>query len=130
MNEIEKSVPDNDSVAPATAPASENDRTLLKITYFLFALSIIFGLTAIAGVIIAHIKIKDVRGTLLESHYQWLIRTFWIGLAMSVVAMILMWVFVGVVLMLAVAVWYIYRLVKGFLRLNDGKPIEKPTGFL
>lgn len=130
MNEIEKSAPEGDSVAPTTASVGEKDLALLKITYFLFALNIVFGLTAIAGVIIAHIKIKEVRGTVLESHYQWLIRTFWIGLAMSIVAMALMGVIVGIGLMLAVVVWYIFRLVKGFLRINDGKPVLTPTGFL
>jgi uncharacterized membrane protein len=78
----------------------------------------------IIGVIIAYVKRDDVRGTWLESHFRWQIATFWWGLLFGVIGLVLALALVGFVVLFAVWVWAIYRVVKGWLRLNDGRPVE------
>ena len=52
-------------------------RTLATIVYALQALGFFLGITWIVGVVIDYVKLDDVRGTWLESHFRWQIRTFW-----------------------------------------------------
>lgn len=80
-------------------------------------------MTLIVAVIINYIKIDDVRGTWLESHFRWQIRTFWFGLLWAVVGAITFLLLVGYLVLVADAIWVIYRIVKGWLSLNDGKPM-------
>ncbi len=105
-------------------------RNLLLITYVLFGLSLINGLTAIAAVIIAHLKVGEAADTFIESHYRWLIRTFWIALIGAVIGGLLMFIFIGMFVLVAVFLWYVFRLVKGFLAFNDGKPIADPQAWI
>lgn len=99
-------------------------KNVALVVYVLYALSFLYGITAIAGVVIAYIKRDDVRGTWLESHFAWQIRTFWWGLAWTVVGVVLALVAVGFLILFAVWIWAIYRVVKGWLRLNDGREVN------
>jgi uncharacterized membrane protein len=109
---------------------AQKARNLVLITYILFGLSLINGLTAVAGVIIAHIKVNETTDHFVESHYRWLIRTFWLGLVGAIIGGILTVIFIGFLILVAVFLWYIYRLVKGFLRFNDGEPIDDPKAWI
>jgi uncharacterized membrane protein len=104
-------------------PAARNKNVAL-VVYVLYALSFLYGITMIIGVIIAYVKRDDVRGTWLESHFRWQIATFWWGLLFGVIGLVLALAMVGFVVLFAVWVWAIYRVVKGWLRLNDGRPVE------
>ncbi len=97
---------------------------LTHIIYALYALSILVGVTAIAAIIMNYVKRDDVKGTWLESHFNWQIRTFWWGLLWGIIGMVLTLVFIGVIVLFADAIWVIYRIVKGWLKLNEGKPVE------
>jgi uncharacterized membrane protein len=104
----------------------ENERRLNNLTltvYILQAVSLLVGVTGIVAVIINYVKRDDVRGTLYESHFEWQIRTFWLALLGYVIGAVLTWLLVGFVILFAVWVWYIYRVVKGFLYFNDRKPL-------
>lgn len=68
-------------------------------------------------------KLADVRGTWLESHFRWQIRTFWWGLLWGIVGTVLLLVLVGWLVLLAAGIWVIYRIVKGWLALSEGKPV-------
>ena len=70
-------------------------------------------------------KRADVAGSYLESHFRWQIRTFWISLIVAIVGMILTLVVIGLFVLLADAVWVIYRLVIGAVKLNDNQPIAE-----
>ena len=94
---------------------------LTRIVYILFAVGLFLPLTFIAGVIVNYIKIDDVRGTWLESHFRWQIRTFWWGLLWMVLGVVLSLVVVGYFILLAAAIWVLYRIIKGWLRLEEGK---------
>ena len=98
-------------------------KTLATVVYALQAAGFFVGLTWIVAVVINYVKRDDVRGTWLESHFTWQIRTFWWGLLWAVVGGILVLVVVGFAVLFADAVWIIYRIVKGWLKLSENKPV-------
>jgi len=98
-------------------------KTLTMVVYLLQALGFFVGITWIVAVIINYVKRDEVRGTWLESHFRWQIRTFWWGLLGAVIGTVLLIVLVGWIVLAAVSIWVIYRIVKGWLYLNDGKPV-------
>ena len=91
----------------------------------------LFGWPSIIAVILNYIKRSEVRGTYLESHFRWQIRTFWYALLWSVlsalVSVVLTVVLIGFllwpVLMFALGLWAIYRIARGWLALREGKPM-------
>ena len=92
--------------------------------------SFVFGLPSIAAVIMNYVRQSDARGTFLESHFRWQIRTFWFALLWIVVAGI---VSAPLVLLLglgvltfflaaaAIGLWVVYRVARGWLALRDGR---------
>jgi len=111
---------------PTVADEARNAdaKRLATICYALYAASCLVGLTAIAAIIINYLKRDDVAGTWVASHFEWQIKTFWYGLAGAIVSWLMMFVLIGFPLLLAVGVWVIYRIVKGWLALADGKPVD------
>ncbi|WP_438951680.1 DUF4870 family protein [Porticoccus sp.] len=99
-------------------------RDLTQMVYILQIISLVIGLTAVAGVIINYLKRDEVHGTYLESHFNWQIRTFWWLLAGLVVGWLLTLVLVGVLILGLLYVWYIYRIVRGWLALSDRKGLD------
>jgi len=92
----------------------------------------VFGVPSIVGVVLTYIKRAEARGTFLESHYRWLLRTFWIavlgGLLAGLITLMLVLTIVGVILawipFLVVGVWLFYRIVRGWLALKDRTPLS------
>ena len=88
----------------------------------------VFGLPSIAAVILNYVKRSDARGTFLESHFRWQIRTFWFTLLWCAIGGLLFLTIIGIVLavplFIGVGLWVIYRVVRGWLALKDGKPID------
>ncbi len=115
--------------APVAADggAAQNLRTLTAVIYGLQAGAFLIGLSAIVAVVINYVKREEVAGTWLESHFRWQIRTFWFGLLWGVVGTLLYVIVVGWFILVADALWIIYRIVKGWLNLNDGKPMPLPA---
>ena len=99
---------------------------MAEVAYALLAGSLLTGVSGIAGVVIAYLKRDEAAGTLLESHFRWIIRTFWWSLLWGVIGAISMLVLVGFVILFAAAVWFIYRDAKGWLELRAGRPIGEP----
>lgn len=98
-------------------------KTLTQVVYILYALSYFTGVTAIVGIIINNIKQEEVAGTWLESHFRWQMRTFWYGLLWAVVGAVTVFIVVGFAVLFANFCWIIYRIVKGWLNLNEDKPM-------
>jgi uncharacterized membrane protein len=98
-------------------------KSLTQVVYVLYALSYFAGITAIVGIIVNNVKKDDVAGTWLESHFRWQIRTFWFGLLWAVIGMLTAFIVVGFAILFANFCWIIYRIVKGWLNLNDNKPM-------
>lgn len=93
--------------------------------YILYFLSFVVGITGLIGLVMAYIN-RGKAGGFAETHYTWLIRTFWIGVLFTLVALVLTFVLIGIPLMIAIAVWAIVRLVKGLMALNRNEPIPDP----
>lgn len=98
-------------------------KTLTTVIYALYALSFFAGISAIVAIVLNYIKIDDARGTWLESHFSWQIRTFWWGVVWLVVGGLTWIILIGWVVWGVACVWFIYRIAKGWLNLNDGKPM-------
>jgi uncharacterized membrane protein len=98
-------------------------KQLTMIVYALQALSFLVGFSCIAGVIINYIKQKDVEGTWLASHFRWQIRTFWFSLLFYVIGIATFILLIGIIILIATTIWYIYRIAKGWIYLNDNKPM-------
>jgi uncharacterized membrane protein len=74
--------------------------------------------------VINYVKRDDARGTVYESHFDWQIRTFWWGLLWTLVGTVLVFALgLGLIVLGVVYVWLIYRIVKGFLKLTEGRPV-------
>jgi uncharacterized membrane protein len=87
----------------------------------------VFGVPSIVAVVVNYVKRPDARGTFLESHFRWQIRTFWFALLWCLVGGVLLLTIVGIPLALAVffvaGLWAIYRIVRGWLALRDRVPM-------
>jgi len=96
-------------------------RNLAIVVYILQALSFFLGgITGLIGVVVNYVKLDEVRGTWIESHFRWQIRTFWIGLLWTVIGIITLALIIGWFILLGISIWVIFRIVKGALALNDG----------
>ena len=89
----------------------------------------LIGWPSIIAVILNYVKRSDVRGTWLESHFLWQIRTFWWGLLWVCLCwafvlftfgfgLFVVWLPLGVL-----TLWFIYRIARGWLALNDRRPV-------
>jgi uncharacterized membrane protein len=96
-------------------------KNITMLIYALQAASFFFGITAIAAVIINYLKREDMRNTWLASHFRWQIRTFWFGLLWCAIGGLTVIVGIGFVVLGMAGLWLIYRVVKGWLRLSEGK---------
>ena len=117
---------------------------LVRLTHVIYALhgfSALMGIVSTAAVVTAflsgwpsllavllnYVKRADARGTFLESHFRWQIRTFWRAFLAVVIAIVLSLTIIGIplawLLVVATGCWVIYRIVRGWLALNDGRPI-------
>ncbi|MCL6556269.1 MAG: hypothetical protein K6T56_07915 [Burkholderiales bacterium] len=98
-------------------------KTMTHIAYGLYAAALLFPVTAIAALILDYIKRDEARGTWLESHFAWQIRTFWFMLLWVVVGMAAFFILIGWLVLVAAGIWFIYRVVFGWVSLNDGRPM-------
>lgn len=124
------------SITPPSLPQQTQaepivTNTQLALTvYILYFASYVIGITALVGVIIAHVQIGSTTDPMLRSHYQWQIRTFWIGLLYLVIGIVLCFVVIGILVLLFWFIWTVVRTVRGLLALNENRPIANPTSWL
>ncbi|SRR6266540_1786871 len=118
---------------PNPSPPSQQpvvpDTTVALVIYVLYFVAYFTGITALIGVIMAHIQV-GMADPLLASHYRFQIRTFWIGLLYLVVGYLLIFVLIGFVVLLWWFIWSLIRNIKGVLALNERRPIADPTSWL
>jgi uncharacterized membrane protein len=133
------------TLPPAGAGPSESLVTTAHVVYALHTLGLVigafgtasvlgaflFGWPSIIAVIINYARRSEVRGTWLESHFAWQIRTFWWALLWAIIVAIVGFVLAVVVVGVAVwiigffilGIWAIYRIARGWLRLKDRQPM-------
>lgn len=121
--------PSSPPVAPEPVRGPDLARSLdmLLLTYVAFLVGLISaGFGAVVGVIIAYLKRPEVAGTWRESHYTWLIRTFWIGVLFGIVGGVTTVIFIGVLVLFATFIWFVIRLVKGWMAYANEEPVRNP----
>jgi uncharacterized membrane protein len=132
---------------PQTPPGSPTEGmvTLTHVLYGLHGFSALMGVLgsafivtafltgwpSIIAVIINYVKRGDARGTWLDSHFGWQIRTFWYAVLWVVLAGLLILTFVGIpfawVLLVAVGIWVLYRIIRGWIALVENRPMPLPS---
>ena len=100
-------------------------KMITTVVYGLQAASFFIGLSFIAAVIVNYIKQSEVEGTWLESHFRWQIRTFWFSVLWSIIGFVLVFVLIGYLVLAADALWVIYRIIRGWINLSEGKAMYK-----
>lgn len=112
-------------------PESVKPQTWAIVVWGLFVAAIFsLALTALLGVIVAYVKRPDLAGTAYHSHMTSAIRTFWTGLIVGILGSLLSVIGIGILILIALAVWVVFRVVRGLIRALDGRPIEHPAGWL
>ena len=124
-----------------TTPAPEGLVRLTHAIYGLHAFSAVMGIVSSAAVVTAfltgwpsilavilnYVKRAEVRGTYLESHFRWQIRTFWWALFWLLAAMVLVLTLIGIplawLIIVATGIWVLYRIVRGWMALNEGRAV-------
>jgi uncharacterized membrane protein len=113
--------------APGAAASSEHAQASLRrlagLVYGLQAASMLVGVTLFAGVIVNYLRREQAAGTWLESHFTWQIRTFWWSLAWCVLGIATAVVLVGIFILIGSGAWFVYRIVRGWIELNEGRPM-------
>jgi uncharacterized membrane protein len=137
-----------DTPQTTTPVVQASDPSLVTYTHVIYALhtlsviigltsaativgAFIFGVPSIIAVIMNYARISATRGTHLESHFRWQIRTFWYALlwvlVVSAVSLVLMVILVGFLTwplgFVLVGIWVVYRVARGWLALKDGRPM-------
>ena len=132
-----------DGQGAATVEPADSVVRLTHVIYALHAVSLVTGIVTAATVVFAfltgwpsiiavilnYVKRREARGTWLESHFRWQIRTFWFGLLWVAFCLLFVVATLGVGLLIAwlplgvVGLWFIYRIASGWLRLNDRRPM-------
>lgn len=117
--------------------------TWTKIVYALHAFSLLTGIIgtatvvgafltgwpSIIAVVLNYIKRSEARGTWLESHFRWQIRTFWFGLLWISLCGVFIIATFGIGLLFVwlpitlVGLWFVYRIVRGWITLGDSRPM-------
>ena len=100
-----------------------------KIVYILYLVGIVFGITGIIGVVMAYINKKEAPEW-LQSHYQFQIRTFWIGALYLIIGFIFTLLLIGYLVLLFWLVWLVIRCIKGLKLLDQKQAHPNPTGWM
>ena len=89
--------------------------------------AVVFGVPSIVAVVLNYLKRGEAAGTYLESHFRWQIRTFWFAVLWCLIGVLMMATLIGIpvaiVVFISAGVWVVYRVVRGWLALKDGKPL-------
>lgn len=115
--------------APAAAPAAGSgfDLNHPTVVSLLYLSSFVLGVTVIVGVVLAYVWKGESHADWETSHYDYLIRTFWIGFLGSIASVVLMVVLIGFLLLPAVAVLVVVRSVLSLINAQKQQPMPNPA---
>lgn len=111
------------SAAPTKPDANSSAISITTLVYALQAVSFLVGITFIAAIIVNYLKRSEIEGTWLESHFRWQMRTFWFAILWSAIGFLTWVLLIGMLILGVNAAWVIYRIVRGWINLADGKPM-------
>jgi len=131
----------DNNMETTTARPPDSLVTTVHVVYGLHALAVligatsvativgafVFGIPSIVAVIINYAMQSDARGTFLESHFRWQIRTFWFAALWILIAMMMFISIIGIpfawALVIGVGLWIIYRIARGWVALANREPL-------
>ena len=134
-----------ENILTATTEPSESLVSWTHIIYALHATSLVIGIVGVASVvgaflfgwpsiiavILNYIKRSEARGTFLDSHFRWQIRTFWFAALWCSIGLALFLTLVGIPIAfgiwVATGIWVAYRVIRGWIALLKGKPLALPA---
>lgn len=121
MSNANSSFDTNDMVQPGASN--------VQLIYILYLVGIIVGGTTIIGLVMAYIN-RGKYGGWLDSHYTWLIRTFWISLLYGLIGAVTLVIVIGFFILLFTIIWFIVRMIKGLQALGRKEPIANPQSWM
>jgi uncharacterized membrane protein len=101
---------------------------LVLTVYILYLVGFLTGITVLVGVVIAYLQ-RDTTDRVSQSHFNFQITTFWIGLLYFFIGLLTIHFGIGLLILLWWVVWTVIRCVKGLLTLNLGEPIRNPNSW-
>ncbi|MBL4692030.1 MAG: hypothetical protein JKY92_01715 [Magnetovibrio sp.] len=108
---------------------SKNKMTMPRATYALYAIAVVTGVPMLIGLIMAYLAKSDVPAW-LETHYSFLIRTFWYGMVLILIGFLTFMLGVGMFILGLMPIWYVVRIVRGWMLLENQQPIPNPKSWL
>ena len=99
------------------------------IAYVTYAVGLLILFTPVVGVIMAYVKRDEAQGSIYASHIDYLIKTFWVSLVGTVLGTFTTLILIGWLILLVTAIWFIYRVVIGLIKLNEDKPVSTQGWF-
>ncbi len=109
--------------AQPVSPPTTDTRTLAIIVYGLYIAAVVTGgLAGLVGVVLAYVKRDEARGTIWESHFENAIQAFWIWLIAFVVGVATAWLVVGIFVIGAAFIYFLYRTIKGLVAAIESRP--------
>jgi uncharacterized membrane protein len=131
----------NPQMPAAAAPVDEALLSYTHVMYALHSLAVLIGVTtfhtiigsfigslpSIVAVVMNYVRRSATHGTFIESHFRWQLRTFWFAVLWAFAAVLAFVTIIGIpaaiIGVIALTVWIIYRLARGWLALRDKKPM-------
>ena len=129
-NNIESNnIESNNTAANVVNTSNSEVKNYVFIAYVTYALGLLILFTPVIGVILAFIKRDEAQGSIYASHIDWLIKTFWVSLIGLLLGRLTILILIGWLILLVTAIWFIYRVVVGLIKLNEDKPISTQGWF-
>ena len=129
-NNIESNnIESNNTAANVVNTSNSEVKNYVFIAYVTYALGLLILFTPVIGVILAFIKRDEAQGSIYASHIDWLIKTFWVSLIGLLLGRLTILILIGWLILLVTAIWFIYRVVIGLIKLNEDKPVSTQGWF-
>ena len=119
----------NDTATNVVNTPSSDVKNYVFIAYVTYAVGLLILFTPIVGVIMAYVKRDEAQGSIYASHIDYLIKTFWVSLVGTVLGTFTTLILIGWLILLVTAIWFIYRVVIGLIKLNEDKPVSTQGWF-
>ena len=119
----------NDTATNVVNTPSSDVKNYVFIAYVTYAVGLLILFTPVVGVIMAYVKRDEAQGSIYASHIDYLIKTFWVSLVGTVLGTFTTLILIGWLILLVTAIWFIYRVVVGLIKLNEDKPVSTQGWF-
>ena len=119
----------NNTATNVVNTPSSDVKNYVFIAYVTYAVGLLILFTPVVGVIMAYVKRDEAQGSIYASHIDYLIKTFWVSLVGTVLGTFTTLILIGWLILLVTAIWFIYRVVVGLIKLNEDKPVSNQGWF-